>query len=237
MQAELKFHHFPLLSLLLTITVFSTILALIIAFKYGYNTISIAGSVVGFLILLATSGFLWVYDKRTSQMGNSLIINDAIMVGIILGILWIVEIGINNFIAPPLPARDIIDNIFWAIIAFSIFVFSALCAYRAGSIRVGIVVGIWSGFVSGLLACCTALSLVVFGTRFVTQDPLNVAEWAVRGTDTNAPTMAAYYAYETFAGAFLHLIVLGVFMGLLLGLLGGTFGMVIKASCRWIRPS
>jgi len=49
--------------------------------------------------------------------------------------------------------------------------------------------------------------------------------------------MAAYYAYETFAGAFLHLIILGIFMGLLLGLLGGTVGKVIKATSRWIQLS
>jgi hypothetical protein len=227
--------HFLLLSILLAITAYSTMLVPVIAIKYGYNTVFVAGSVVGFLILLAASAFLWVYGKRMCQMGSSLIVNDAIILGIILGILWIVEISINNFLAPPLPARDIVDNIFWAMIAFSIFVFATVCAYRAESIRVGIVVAIWSGLVSGVLACGMALSLIVFGMRFITQDPLNIAEWAARGTDTNAPTMAAYFAYETFAGAFMHLIVLGIFMGLLLGLLGGTVGRVIKETIRWIQ--
>jgi hypothetical protein len=235
LNTKLKSIHFPILSILLIITVFSTILVLIIAFKYGYNTVFVAGSVGGFLILLATSGFLWVYGKRTSQMGSSLIVKDAITLGIILGILWIIEISINNFIAPPLPARDIVDNIFWAMIAVSIFVFATVCACHEESIRGGVVVGIWSGLVSGVFACCMALSLIVFAMHFITQDPLNIAEWAARGTDTNAPTMAAYFAYETFAGAFLHLIVLGVSMGLLLGLLGGTVGIIIKATSRWFQ--
>jgi hypothetical protein len=230
-----KSTRFSILTILLVITIYSTILVLIIAFKYSYNAMFVAGSVGGFLILLVTSGFLWVYGKRTSQKGSPLIVKDAITLGIILGMLWIIEISINNFLAPPLPARDIGDNIFWAMIAVSIFVSAIVCAYRAGRIRAGIMVGAWSGFVSGLLACCMALSLIIFAMHFITKDPLNIAEWAARGTETHAPTMAAYFGYETFAGAFLHLIVLGVLMGLLLGLLGGTVGVAIKTSYRWLQ--
>jgi hypothetical protein len=166
-------------------------------------------------------------------MGSSWIANDANLVGIILGILWVVEISINNFIAPPLPARDIVDNIFWAVIALVIFVFTTVCAYRAKRFASGMEAGIWSGLVSGIFACCMALALIVFGMHFITHDPLNITEWAARGTNTSAPTMAAYYAYETFAGAFGHLTILGIFMGLLLGLLGGTVGRAIQVASRW----
>jgi hypothetical protein len=40
--------------------------------------------------------------------------------------------------------------------------------------------------------------------------------------------MAAYFAFETFAGAFGHLVVLKVAMGGLLGVLGGSIGKGIK---------
>ena len=73
-----------------------------------------------------------------------------------------------------------------------------------------------------------ALSLIVFGMRFIAQDPLNISEWAVCRADSGAPTMAAYFAYETFAGAFSHLIVLGIVMGCLLGLLGGSIWKINK---------
>jgi hypothetical protein len=186
----------------------------------------------GFLILLAASACLWLYGRRTSRLGNAAVIRRAVPAGIVLGLLWVVEISINNFIATPLPARDIIDNIFWAIIALSILALSSFHAYRTDRFRSGVEFGAWSGFVSGTLACCMALSLIVFGMHFITQDPLNVAEWAARRTDSVAPTMAAYFAYETFAGAFLHLIVLGILMGGLSGLLGGTIGKVIKIVCQ-----
>jgi hypothetical protein len=131
-----------------------------------------------------------------------------------------------------LPAHDFIDNAFWATIGPGILVLAVICAYRAKRIRTGILAGAWSGFVSGTLACCVGLSIIVFGMRFLLQDPLNVAEWAACGMDSRAPTMAAYLAYETFAGAFLHPIVLGLGMGALLGALGGVVGKAIKTVSR-----
>jgi hypothetical protein len=64
--------------------------------------------------------------------------------------------------------------------------------------------------------------------RWLTHDPLNIAEWAGRGPQAGAPDMAAYFAFETFASAFLHLIVLGVGMGLVLGIIGALAGKVAK---------
>ncbi len=36
--------------------------------------------------------------------------------------------------------------------------------------------------------------------------------------------MATYFAYQTLAGALLHLVVLGAILGLILGLVGGALG-------------
>ena len=55
-------------------------------------------------------------------------------------------------------------------------------------------------------------------------DPLNQAEWAMRGPTSDAPSMAVYFAYQTLAGALLHLIVLGALMGVMLGPIGGMLG-------------
>lgn len=108
-------------------------------------------------------------------------------------------------------------------------------AYRTDSVAHGIEVGLWSGFVSRLLACCMALSVIVFGMRFITQDPLNLAEWATRRASNAAPTISAYSAFETFAGAFLHLVVLGLVMGGVLGLVGGLLGKGSRRMNRLIR--
>lgn len=212
-------------------------LVVVVALRYSYNTMSTVEASIGFTILLIIGGFLWIYHRRSSQRHNSTVINHAILAGLALGGLWVVEIGVNNFIAPPLPARDIIDNLFWAFIALTIFGFATHDAYRTDSLTRGIEVGTWSGFVSGLLACSMALFVIVFGMRFITQDPLNVAEWAKHGISSHAPSMVAYLAFETFAGAFLHLVVLGITMGVLLGVMGGIIGKSIRQAGGLMHPT
>lgn len=232
MNSEASANLPPFFRFLLGVTLFSALLVLVIALQYSYNKLTIAASGVGGLGLLALTIFLWRYGQRLSRQGQPRVISHASVIGAILGGLWIVEISINNFIAPPLPARDRLDDGIWACIALAIFVFAGFYAYATGSVRTGLVAGAWSGLVSGAIACWMALALIVFGMYFITHDPLNVAEWTARGATNHAPTMAAYFAYETFAGAFLHLIGLGLLMGGLLGIGGGLLGKVSRAIFR-----
>lgn len=226
-----------LYSTLIVLSIISMLLVGIVSFRYSYDSLSAIESGIGFIVLLALAGALWLYRNRPSKYMNSAERNNVIFFGIVFGSLWVIEISINNFIAPPLPARDIVDNIFWAIIAFSILSFSIIQAYQNKSLVHGIEAGIWNGFVSGLVACCMALIMIVFGMRFILQDPLNVNEWLGRGTGITAPNMAAYFAFETFAGAFGHLIILGIIMGSLLGVIGGSVGKGIKLIVRLKRHS
>jgi hypothetical protein len=217
-----------LYSLLIALSILGMLLVSIVALHYSYSALSAIESGAGFLVLVAVTGSLWLYRKRLSQNDHSTERNSLLLLGIALGLLWVIEISINNLIAPPLPARDIIDSTFWAVITASILVFSIIHAYKNNSLMRGIEVGIWSGFVSGLLACCMGLIMIVFGMHFILRDPLNIAEWAGRGAGTNAPSMAAYFAFETLSGAFGHLLILGVVMGGLLGVIGGSVGKGVK---------
>ena len=217
------------LRILLVISAFCVVLVAVIAFRYSYDTLTTAESGIGFVILLASGGGVWWAGPRLADAASG----PAIRLGYALGLLWVVEIGINNFVAPPLPARDIIDNLFWGAIAAAIFFQALIQAYRARSFRAGLRAGIWSGWVSGTLACVMALAMIVLGMPWILRDPLNVSEWAARSAAAKAPGMAAYFAYETFAGAFLHLTVLGPVMGGLLGSLGGILGKGIRWVQRW----
>ena len=62
-----------------------------------------------------------------------------------------------------------------------------------------------------------------------------MAEWAERGAESGAPTMAAYFAFETLAGALLHLVGLGLIMGILLGAGGALVGTLARRGNNWIR--
>jgi hypothetical protein len=204
-----------------------TLLVPIIAARYSYNAQSALEALAAFLLLLATTvsvGLLCLRARRhpaPASPAQDAARSAAIGFGLLVGLLWAVEIGINNFLAPPLPGRDTIDNLFWAAIAVLILLGSLSAAFRAGRFRAGVTCGAWSGLASGAVACGMALAMVVFGMHFLLHDPLNLAEWAARSPTEPAPSMAAYYAFQTMAGALLHLAILGAGMGLLLGAVGG----------------
>ncbi|WOP20066.1 hypothetical protein [Raineyella sp. LH-20] len=146
--------------------------------------------------------------------------------GLVLGLLWTVEIAMNNVTQPPLPLRDILDNVFWALVGAGILVMAVREGARRRSVRSGVTAGLWCGLATGAVACLTGLIVVVAGMPLLLADPLNIAEWADQGGGT-AQEMATYFALETMAGAIGHLVVLGLAMGALLGVVGGVAGKVV----------
>lgn len=178
------------------------------------------------IALSATLAFLLGNKPPFAGEGKAL----GARVGIIAGLLWVIEISFNNFVDPRVStgrARFYVDNAFWAAIALAILVSSLAAALNTRKVSSGLRVGLWSGYVSGIIACLMALSLILFGMRFLLRDPLNISEYATRAHGSSAGGMAAYFAYETMAGALGHLFVLGVVMGLLLGLIGGLAGALL----------
>ena len=152
------------------------------------------------------------------------------LIGIAAGLLWVVEISFNNFVDPHIStgrARFFVDNSFWAAIAFTMLIAALVTSARTATVVSGLRVGLWSGYISGIIACLMALSLILFGMRFLLRDPINVSEYAARAHGSSAGGMASYFAYETMAGALAHLFFLGVLMGLLLGVIGGSFGALL----------
>ena len=196
------------------------------------NGIEVAGVGVALVVLLGLAGWAVLRRALTADGMASRITRLGAGGGAVFGALWVVEIDYNNFIAPPISIRDPVDDIIWAGIALGMLVVASVAAARARSIGVGLRAGAWSGLISGLLACLMALGLVVFGMRFLLADPANQAEWAARDTTSGFADSAAYFAYQTLAGAMLHLIVLGIGMGTLLGLLGGLLGRALATRPR-----
>lgn len=151
-------------------------------------------------------------------------------VGLLTGLLWVIEISFNNFVDPQIStarARFYVDNGFWAAIALVILAAALAKSLMTGKISAGLRVGFWSGYLSGVISCLMGLSLVLFWMRFLLRDPINIGEYAARASGASAAGMASYFAYETMAGGLGHLFVLGVVMGLLLGLIGGLIGALI----------
>ena len=61
--------------------------------------------------------------------------------GLYFGLLWTIEISMNNVIQPKLPLRDYLDNIFWGVIVILILYVSYRNAFNTQKIKAGIKAG------------------------------------------------------------------------------------------------
>ena len=183
-----------------------------------------AGSLISVFLISFLTIILWMLRKR--------IVNERqkknVMTGLCIGLLWTIEIYVNNFIRPGLPLRDIIDNLFWGVIELLILISAVYDVHKSDKFIDGLKAGFWSGLASGAIACLSALLVIVFGMKFVLLDPLNIKEWTDMKTASHSPGMDVYFAYQTFAGAVGHLFILGIILGLIVGSLGGLLGKCIS---------
>lgn len=230
----MKFTNASVCATLAAVSFIDAGLTIFIAWQYAYDAATWIEATFVVLALLGLAASLIILGRFSRRVTTSFVVPWAVAVGIFLGSLWVVEILVNNVVTPPLPARDIIDNSFWAAIELIALAGAFAITLRSRRIIHGIEFGVWSGFVSGLIACTAALALVTFGMRLVTADLLNVAEWAELGGQSGAPSIAHYFAFETMAGALGHLLVLGVGLGMLVGFMGGCIAML---AARWLLPS
>jgi hypothetical protein len=56
----------------------------------------------------------------------------------------------------------------------------------------------------------------------------NQKEWSNLKASPNSPGIDVYFAYQTFAGAIMHLVILGAIMGLFLGSIGGATDKTLR---------
>lgn len=180
--------------------------------------------------ILAVAIGLGAWRASAQKLEHAGDVKSGLAVGLVTGGLWVLEISFNNFVdsrVSTMSARFIVDNGVWGFIALVILAASFVRAIRTRKVSTGVRVGVWSGTISGLVACLMGLLLITFGMRFLLRDPIDGGEYAVRGAAEDAPNPAAYRAYETLTGAVGHLTLLGVAMGALLGAIGGTLARLM----------
>jgi hypothetical protein len=214
-----------ILRAILTISIF---LSITVFFVYRPFSWPFGSEAIGcwFSVILISIGVTYLWKRRDTIINKSQRRN--VSFGLCLGLLWTIEISINNFLRPGLPSRDIIDNLFWAVIVLLIIIAAARDTYQSDKIINGVKSGFWTSLASGAVASLTALLIIVFGMKYVLLDPLNQKEWSDIEATVNSPGMAVYFAYETFAGAIMHLFILGAVLGLVLGFLGGLSGKLLR---------
>jgi hypothetical protein len=198
------------------------------------TTVALSVLAYGALVALAVGVWWSAGQARTPEAPGALALGGVM--GLAAGALWLAEISFNNVLPPELsvPHRDLVDNLFWLATVLLTLAAAVAAARRARRTSAGVLAGAWVGLLSGLLACLYGLALVVFRLDLILRDPLARAEFAVRGPTSTTPDMATYLARDTTAGAFGHLVLLGVIVGLLLGALGGAIGTLAARAARRI---
>ena len=126
--------HRPVYALLGTLLL-SAVLVLGIALEYAYDASSRIAAAAGFAVLLVTLAGTWRITRATRNDAAPTPLDAMTRLGLLLGMLWVIEIGINNVIAPPLPGRDTIDDLFWGLIALGVLAASVASAFRSGRLR------------------------------------------------------------------------------------------------------
>ena len=178
-----------------------------------------AGSLIGILLISVLTTILRLLRNKTNERQKK-----NVLAGLCIGLLWTIEISVNNFIRPGLPLRDTVDNLFWGIVELLILIIAAYDVYKSDKFIDGLKSGFWTGLASGAVACFSALLVIVFGMKFILLDPLNIKEWSEMKAALHSPGMDVYFAYQTFAGAVGHLFILGLILGMIVGSLGGLLG-------------
>jgi hypothetical protein len=147
--------------------------------------------------------------------------------GLGAGIGWLMEIVAGNLVVGQ--AWQLEAYFGGTLIALALtFAAGVAGAIVTHSFRGGLVAGIWSGIVSGLIACLALLSLPWLFPGTLQRDAQTLAEFARSGV----PDLATYIAGDYSAAAIAHLL-LGLALGLILGALGATIGAgIARATSR-----
>jgi hypothetical protein len=106
-----------------------------------------------------------------------------------------------------------------------------VAAFRTGSIAAALKVGVFSGLISGAIACLTVVSITVFFHDAMMKDPSNVHEFA--RSAHRAPTEAelSNFLYSDAVAGGVNHIWIGPLLGLTVGAVGALIGKWLIRAC------
>jgi hypothetical protein len=144
--------------------------------------------------------------------------------GLIIAIFWLIEMLAGNLF----DGKSSLVRIFYfgsSILAFGLPLFAGIWGSRkSGRVRAGMLMGLWSGIVSGLLAFLILMTITYFFLNIMLRDPQNVLQFQGSG----ARDLTTFVVGDSLAGATGHLVI-GPVLGSGLGLVGGVIGKALGA--------
>lgn len=156
--------------------------------------------------------------------------------GLLIGAMWVGEIIVGNLGGTAILGniRDSHPAIYamaprFALAAVIITgVAGLVAAYRTGSIQVALRVGVWSGLISGAIACVVVILVTILFHKAMMSDASNIHEFSL--TAHRAPSQAELSSFlyrDALGGGLNHL-----WIGPLLGVIVGGFGAILGRSAR-----
>jgi hypothetical protein len=143
--------------------------------------------------------------------------------GLIIAIFWLIEMLAGNLF----DGKSSLVRIFYfgsSILAFGLPLFAGIWGLKkSGRIRDGMLIGLWSGIVSGLLAFLILMMITYLFLNTMLRDPQN----ALQFKESGAPDLVTFIIGDSLAGATGHLLI-GIILGTALGSVGGLLGKGLR---------
>jgi hypothetical protein len=180
---------------------------------------------VGVLVLTCLTDLLVVWRLTNSTDTEYLwIAHQSLKWGLLIAGFWLIEMVTGNL----LDARSgTVRTLYFgsSLLAFMLPLFAGIWGSRkSGRVRAGMLMGLWSGIVSGLLAFLILMTITYLFLNIMRSDPQNVLQFQGSG----ARDLTTFVVGDSLAGATGHLVI-GPVLGSGLGLVGGVIGKALGA--------
>jgi hypothetical protein len=170
----------------------------------------LAAAVVCYLVL----AFWW-----TGRSSLAPALRWGTLCGLGAGLGWMIEVAAGNLAVGQ--SWQLVAYFGGTLMALALTLAAGVAgALTTRSFRGGLVAGVWSGIMSGLIGCLALLALPHLFLDALRRDPQTLAEFA----RSRASNLATYIAGDFSAGAINHLLI-GLLLGLTLGVLGAAIGV------------
>ena len=156
--------------------------------------------------------------------------------GIIIGAMWTVEVLLGNLGGTSVfgNLREFHPSIYamapWFVLAAvgATTVCGVVSAYQTGSIKKALLVGVWSGILSGAILCVIVIGITILFHHAMMLDPSNLHEFArsAHRPPTDAE-LSAFLYWDAIGGGLNH-----IWIGPLLGLTFGGMGALVGKPMR-----
>ena len=176
------------------------------------------------LVLTCLTDLLIIWRLTSRAEAESLwIAHQSLKWGLLIAAFWLIEMVTGNL----LDARSGTVRTLYFGSSFLAFLLPLVAGIwgsrRSGNVRAGMLMGLSSGVVSGLLAFLILMTITYLFLNNMLTDPENLLQFQNSG----APDLVTFVIGDSLAGATGHLVI-GLVLGPGLGLVGGVIGKALR---------